>query len=354
MNADLALDVLRGVIREFAAFVSAEGAASEADTRAKLIDKVLIQVCGWPEDSVKREERVDRGLIDYTLSLQGRRYLAVEAKKEGVSFKFPQTSAKSLKLSGALLTDKPIAEAILQVRGYCDDGAIRYAIATNGYAWIVFRAIREDTPWREGHARIFQSLEYIESHFTEFWNLLSFGAVQKGSLDEEFGVSSRIPRKLYRVIDLLFNADLPLQRNRLHEQLHPIIQTIFEDIAKQDTPLEILQSCYVHAASLKIVAEDLNLVITDAIPKFLRNQGTEPVLQSADDAGSFNDAIVEALTHRTGELYLLLGGIGSGKTTFVKRYQRAVGKDLLEARTIWFHLDFLEAPVTCPPFLVHG
>jgi hypothetical protein len=119
-------------------------------------------------------------------------------------------------VSGSLLTDKQISSAVLQVRGYCDDAAIRYAIATNCYAWIVFRAIREDMPWRNGSARVFPSLEHIAENFTEFWNLLSFDAIQRGSLDEEFGSSKRTARNLHRVVDRLFNADLPLQRNRLN------------------------------------------------------------------------------------------------------------------------------------------
>ena len=118
----------------------------------------------------------------------------------------------------------------------------------------------------------FSGLDYILENFTDFWNLLSFEAIQKGSLDEEFGPSERVPRKLDRVIDRLFNSDLPLQRNRLHSQLHPMIVRIFEDIANQD-PVEILDSCYVHVGSLKIVAQDLNIVITDAVPNFLENKG---------------------------------------------------------------------------------
>jgi hypothetical protein len=341
---DLALDSLRAIVKEFAAFVAEKGAASEADTRVKLIDRILVQVCGWPEESLTREQHVESGFIDYVLCIGTRPYVTVEAKREGVSFVFPETSSKTLKLSGPLLTDKAISQAIKQVRSYCDDAGVRYAIATNGYAWVVFRAIREDMPWREGNARIFPSLEYIEQNFTDFWNLLSFETIQRGSLDEEFGASRRIPRKLIRVVDRLFNAELPLQRNRLHAQLHPIIERIFEDIAAQE-PVEILDSCYVHAASLKIVAQDLNVVITDAIPEFLRAQGAEPLIQGADNAGSFGTAIAEALTNRTGQLYLILGGIGCGKTTFIKRYQRTVGKPVLDKGALWFHLDFLEAPV---------
>lgn len=345
VHPDVALDALREINTEFATFRASKGQLSEADTRAKLIDRILKEVCGWPEDDIIREEHVDRGFIDYSLFVQKRRYVAVEAKREGTSFSLPQTSAhRTLKLSGAILTDKALSEAVKQVRGYCDDGGIRYAIATNGYCWIVFRAIREDMPWREGSARVFESLEHVEGHFTEFWNLLSYDAIVAGSLDEEFGSRLRHPRALLRVIEKLFNSDLPLQRNRLHAQLHPIIQTIFENIADQDA-VEILQGCYVHTDSLRIVAQDLNTVITDAIPQFLLQQGAEPVRQTATDAGEFGDAIAQALTAQGGQLYLLLGGIGSGKTTFIKRYQRTVGKAALDKRAFWFHLDFLEAPV---------
>lgn len=341
---DAALEALNEIIREFSAFIDGRGSVSEADTRVKLIDRVLVQVCGWPEDAIAREEHVESGFVDYSLSVRTHRYVAVEAKKNGIAFTFPETTARTLKLNGTLVTNKAIKEAVEQVRTYCDDAGIRYAIATNGYAWIIFRAIREDIPWREGNARIFPSLEYIEKNFTDFWNLVSFEAIERGNLDDEFGPSTRVPRRLFRVVDRLFNADLPLERNRLHAQLHPLVQTIFQDIADQD-PVEILQSCYVHAESLRIVASDLNTVIVDAIPKFLLQEGTEPIRQESDDAGRFGVAVAQAPTTRPGQLYLILGGIGSGKTTFIKRYQRTVGKQVLDSRGLWFHLDFLEAPV---------
>jgi hypothetical protein len=343
-DPDAALNALRYIRDAFASFLHDNGDASEADTRANLIDKILIQVLEWPDVAIIREQHVDRGYIDYSLKVQTRRYVAVEAKRDGIAFTFPTAAHRSLKLSGALLTEKSVADAIKQVRGYCDDAGIRYAVATNGSAWIVFRAIREDMPWREASARIFPSIDFIIEHFTDFWNLLSFDAIQRGSLDEEFGSSVRRPRELHRVVAKLFNADLPLQRNRLHAQLHPLIETIFEDIADQDA-LEILQSCYVHMGSLKIVAQDLNAVITDAIPRFLKQQGAEEVIQTATDAGRFGNAVEAALVRRTGQLYLLLGGIGSGKTTFMKRYQRTVGKPVLDGRALWFHLDFLQAPI---------
>ena len=342
---DQALENLRKIQSEFKEFCAKHGAITEADTRANLIDKILTQVCAWPENLIGREKHVERGYMDYSLLVQERRFVTVEAKKEGIPFVFPvEKQHKGLKLSGALLTQHAIHEAITQVRGYCDDEGIRYAVATNGYAWIIFRAIREDLPWRDGHARIFPSLEFIIANFTEFWNLLSYEAICSGSLDSEFGSPLRAQRKLHRVLSILFNADLPLQRNRLHAQLHPFIKTIFEDIADQHQ-LDVLQNCYVHSQSLYIVAKDLDFVITDSIPTFLAKEGAEEIVQETQGAGSFGKLIASSVTSEKGQLCLLLGGIGSGKSTFLKRYQKTVGKKLLDENTLWFNIDFLSAPV---------
>ena len=126
-----------------------------------------------------------------------------------------------LKLSGPVLSAAAVNEAVVQVRDYCSEQGIRFAIATNGYAWIVFRAMREDMPWRDGQAVIFASLEQIEQQFTDFWNVLAYESVCAGSLDTEFGSQLRIQRELHRVTNILWNADLPLQRNRLHQEFAP-------------------------------------------------------------------------------------------------------------------------------------
>ena len=187
-TADESLDELRRIKSNFAEFCAAHGGVTEADTRANVIDKVLIQVCGWPETLIGREQHVERGYMDYTLPVQGKPFICVEAKREGIPFIFPiEAHHRSLKISGSLLTQEAIGKAVNQVRGYCDDGGIRYAVATNGYAWIIFRAIREGLPWKNGHARIFPSLDHIIANFTEFWNLLSYDAICAGALDAEFG-----------------------------------------------------------------------------------------------------------------------------------------------------------------------
>ena len=352
-HPDNALSTLQSIKTEFKSFSDLKGNVSEADTRAKIIDKILVQVLGWPEQNIQRERHIHEGYMDYELEVRRRPLIVVEAKKAGCPFIFPiePKQRKTLCLTGSILTIPEINEAISQVRSYCDGAGIRYAIATNGYAWIIFRAIRDDMGWREGSAVVFPSLDYIIANFTLFWNLLSYDAVTLGSLEAEFGSDLRVSRESHRVIDRLFNADLPLQRNRLDIQLQPLTKLVFEDITG-DNQLDILQSCYVHYNSLKIVARNIDVTITDTIPIFLKRQGTEPLKQGHEDAGRFGQMVSDAMSIPQGELCLLLGGVGSGKTTFLKRYQLSVGREILKKYTLWFHVDFLKAPLV-PSELEH-
>lgn len=336
---------LRGIIDEFKTFCDGRGTVSEADTRAKVITKVLRDVLFWPENEIDREPVSDIGRLDYRLRVNGKHQVVVEAKRQDIAFTVPVDGfRKTYTIGGALCSDRPTKEAIHQVREYCDEEGIRYAIATNGHAWIVFRAIRDDNiGWKKGHARVFVSLEDIfENRFTEFWNLLSYQNISVGSLNKEFGTTLRASRELHRVIALLFNANLPLRRNRLNKDLQPIIRLVFEDIADQEE-LDVLHACYIHTGTLRTVANDLDHVITESIPRFLLDEGTKPV--GSDYA---SDGLVGSLRSSVritkGELFLLLGGIGSGKSTFLKRYQKTTGHRLLDTKTMWFSVDFIRPP----------
>jgi hypothetical protein len=343
-DPDEALTKLKQIGEEFAAFCKHAGEVSEADTRAKVIDQILTQVLGWPEAHLTREVHVrEVGYIDYSLQVRGRHYVTVEAKREGKAFVFAG-KRRHARIKGTLLTECEVKAAVEQARSYCAEEGIRYAIATNGYSWIVFRAMREDMPWRDGQAVVYPSFEDIAANFTHFWNLLSYEAISAGSLDAEFGSQIRMDRRLYRVVDRLWNADQPLQRNRLHIRLLSLVSAVFEDIADQ-AQLEILRECYIHSRSLHIVARELGVVMTDEIPQFLRAEGAFTVHSGEHDAGAFGSLVQMGLATDKGYLCLLLGGIGSGKTTFLKRFQRLVGKEILEKKTVWFSIDFLRAPL---------
>lgn len=337
-------EALKGIKEDFKKFQDRNSYITEADTRVNLIDRIINEVLLWPPNDILREPRSENGYLDYLLKVNGKKFICVEAKKEGITFNFPKDKKrKYYKISGSISSDTNVMDAVSQVRTYCDESAIRYAVATNGTCWIVFRAIREDLAWKEGSARVFHSLEDILECFLEFWNLLSFECINQGSLDLEFSPTTSSNRELSRVLSYLISPDVPLLRNSLHTELHPIISHFFEDIADPEY-IETLENCYVYSTSIKTVANDINFVIKDAIPKFLEVDGAVDVIHQKNDAGIFGKVVERAVRNNKGQLFLLLGGIGSGKTTFQKRYQLTVGRETLLNNSIWFSIDFLKPP----------
>ena len=70
ITPDRAYENLISITKEFEEFCSLKGSVSEADTRAKVIDAILKNVCGWPEKQICRETHTGNGYLDYLLSVQ--------------------------------------------------------------------------------------------------------------------------------------------------------------------------------------------------------------------------------------------------------------------------------------------
>lgn len=343
-DIDKSFSALQKIEIDFQEFCAKGLHITEADTRFNIIDRIITEVLHWPHAEVRREVRASGQYLDYLLNVNGKKYVCLEAKKVGNSFTFPTDyQRKNYKISGSISKEKNISEAINQVRTYCDESAIRYAIVTNGYTWIIFRAIREDMPWKDGSVRVFNGFQSLMNSFIEFWNLISYSRLSQRSLDSYFTPQINPERSLTRVLNKLVDPDVPLLRNSLHTELHPIIRHFFEDIVDPEY-LDKLEKCYVYSTTIKTVANNLGFVIKDSIPKFLADDGTTELLHRQSDAGEFGKVIEKAVKLKRGQLFLLLGGIGAGKTTFQKRFQLTVGRQVLEDNAIWFSIDFLTPP----------
>jgi len=345
-SLDNSIENLRNILTELSSFVESKGTVGETDTRVKVIDRILKEVLMWPEQLLSREDHVTgerNGFTDYQVKLYDRPYIAIEAKREGVVFELPTRTFRQIKISTLLQGTNNISSAIKQVRGYCDDLGIRFGIATNGYSWVIFRALRDDMSWRDGSATIFYSLNDIIDNFTEYWNLMSFDSITQGSLERQSSQIFLPTKSQVRIIDKLFNSDNPLERNRLHGQLDKFISAFFQDIADK-SELNILDSCYVYSKNTENTYQSLDYLIKDSLPKFLRNEGTVEVITGPKSAGTFQDKMRNAVGSQRGELYLILGGIGCGKTTFIKRYFRLIVDDSLRNATVWLYISLLGPP----------
>jgi energy-coupling factor transporter ATP-binding protein EcfA2 len=105
--------------------------------------------------------------------------------------------------------------------------------------------------------------------------------------------------------------------------------------------------CYVYSRPVQTIDTELNLTIRDFVPVFAATV-KQLRLNQDDEAGAIGSDIrdVAHAPKRKGSVVLLIGGIGSGKTTFLKRFFRVVAPELTVADGPAFrlHLEFLGAP----------
>lgn len=319
---------------------------SEADTRVKIIDTILKDVLSWPEKSISREERTgdieEVKFTDYRLKIKNKECIVVEAKKSGINILLPIRHNRRIKIGNLIKSNSNLSNAIKQCKNYCDDCATRYGIVTNGLSWILFRAIRDDIPWKEGGAIVFNDLDDIRDNFIEFVNYLAFENINKNQLDIEFSISSYKTRKMTRVLDMLHSADKPLERNRLHTHLYNIIEAYFKDITYREY-IDLLKDCYIYSDDHSFI--DFSTRIKDEIPLFLKTLNVSNVITTKLTSGSLSDIMHESVEIYNGKLLLILGGIGAGKTTFLKRFFMLTDADFLNQKAVWFYVDFLGAPV---------
>jgi hypothetical protein len=319
MHPDQGLAVLRKIFVDFGDFAQARGRISEADTRANVVDRIVHDVLGWPRDAVRREAYSNAGFLDYKL-LRGAPLAVIEAKAEGESFVIPyrkHAKAQRMKISGSLSTNKELLGALEQTHNYCAEEGIRFGITTNGYSWVIFKAISEGDSWRNADAIVFTGFKILESDFKDFWNLLSYEAVQDGKLAERFHSGSATDAREYRrPVEQIVDADATYARNPINISIRPYVEKFFGDIAKQDT-IEVLKECYVHSRPLQIIDNQLKLIIHDSAPKFA-DTAMQLITTPEDEGGGIEKHMrqVVGAADYDGSVVLLMGGIGSGKTTF--------------------------------------
>ncbi|MEZ4370542.1 MAG: hypothetical protein R3B07_06945 [Polyangiaceae bacterium] len=322
---------------------------SEADVRSKLIDPLFVDCLGWPETQIRRERHTDGGgYIDYEFGTSITFFL-VEAKRDTARFKFAQaTHRRDPQLAGLMSNDPALKEACEQAARYCQDEGIPYAIVTNGRQLIMFNAVRTDRPWRKGTALVFRNEQELLDAFNELWDVLSYVAVRSRSLDRYFSPPDETPRHLKSVIGQLPNADQKLVRNALSAELIPVIKAAFDDLT-DTTQARALEHCYVYSHQLQSVADDFILTIRDLPPKYLSGQ-IEHLRITPTGAEKFENAINRMTSRaRKGSVLLLLGGVGAGKTTFLRQVRVKYCSKVIEESGAFFYVDFRGAPRT-PPF----
>lgn len=311
---------------------------TEADTRSKFIDTLLINCLGWSEDDIRREVSADGLRLDYLLSTT-RPVLVIEAKKAGIEFPvFQNKKIQTVKLESYQKTNPSLKEHIKQVAQYCWDRSAPIAILTNGKTYILFMAVRADgVPWVEGRLIIIPNIFDESTDFADLYNLLSKDVIISGGLLSRLLVDE-IPMRPKNVLSTYNDPNMTIPRNPLGLALEPLLLQVFSDVTKEDSP-EVLKNCYVLPGETHLYKEEFEALLLDRPPKF-----SDAVLSisSKNSYEKFHEYLKDYFSRKEWEQTIfVIGGVGVGKTIFLRRFfDPHINEDEISLRTIAFYIDF--------------
>jgi len=131
--------------------------------------------------------------------------------------------------------------------------------------------------------------------------------------------------------------------------MSPIIDYAFEEITDEKR-LDMLKQCYVYESEFEEVDNSLKRKFSIEMPLITKEYDIKKIVQMEDTAGIFLTDFYrysEILKDETPEpaIFVLLGRIGSGKTTFVHRFFNVVLTEIERENILWFYVNFRDAPI---------
>lgn len=317
---------------------------SEADTRVKFIDPIFRDALGWRETEIHREEPVAEGFADYSFGNEFR-WFHVEAKRTAPRFGLRMPSKKRrVKLSSThLLKNNDMKPLLQQAASYSFGLGTEFAVLTNGTQFILFQSITKGRRWTEGDALIWHDHQDILDNFAEFWELLARVNVERGILSERFTRIAAVTSALYSPLQYIHNPEAELVRNPFWSKISQAFAPILVDQPENEAlQLEIIENCYVSSPLAGESSNDLARLLHDIMPTFLKDAGVRHIDPDARGPGSFPSRLVDDLKLAKPGTYVLTGGVGSGKTTFLRRFAFIDQHAFIRDFCVWLHVDFLE------------
>lgn len=311
---DAASERLASLLTDIQGYV--DTVRNEADTRLKIIDRLLIEVLGWQHEDIFAEEPSDRGFLDYKLCVGGRGRAIVEAKKDGRGLGTANKGAgRAYRLDGPVFATDSAKEGIRQAIRYCGQKNTELACVTNGSEWIVFRGSRlgDGRDTTEGVAFVFPDLEAISSHFALFYELVGRDNVERFLYRAHFQEAEGQP---IRASEFRRSVRAPgsrrlLTAGGLSGDLERVMNSFFHRISGDEDP-DLLVECFVVTKESEAADNKLVRISEDLV-------GQIRALET-DSAEELARLIDQVRSSQRNEFVLIVGTKGAGKSTFVDRF----------------------------------
>ncbi|GIT79050.1 hypothetical protein LLS1_07190 [Leifsonia sp. LS1] len=314
---------------------------NEADTRFHIVNRLLIDVLGWPEHNIRNESPTESGYLDYSVGVPGAQFI-LEAKRTGVDFQLPESLGARVTPIPALISgsaNRSLRDAIQQVARYAQERGVSIAVAFNGHQLVVFLASRTDglAPL-EASALVFATAEAMLAEFIVLWNNLSPEGLRQRSLYQTLHSSVPLPPD-----PLSFRlTDYPgfQRRNDLQTGLQILGDLFLGNLDDLEDLQEVfLRECYASSGALSQYSEVSKQILStryELLESVAATTVTEASSRRGIAEGFSTDVIQAALSNRP---IILLGDVGSGKSTFIERLIHVDAKEVL-GESVSIYVDF--------------
>lgn len=321
---------------------------NEANTRFHIIDRLLREVLGWPNSSFKLETATVEGYADYHLMRpNGKTVLIVEAKRTGVYFELPanfnhKKPFRAVK-TRTLLTSDALKKAIIQAQRYCSDEGCEYGAVTNGSQFILFKAFQRGKAWRDLTALVVTDISWFDSNYAEAIALVGYSSViDRQSLQSAFDGSSPDSREVFFPKERIISFNQTINANSLAKHIRSIVQRYFGPIDVNDK--EFVDRCYVFERAHDKNVQGIRTLIQDSVSPFMETYGISET-EDAETGGAFTNRLVKGIrAENKGDVVILFGGKGAGKSTFIKKVLLYKPPQYLKKHSIPVIVDLLSAP----------
>jgi hypothetical protein len=133
-----------------------------------------------------------------------------------------------------------------------------------------------------------------------------------------------------------------LEPNTFAADLSPILRRYFSSRDQNSDP-EIYKNAYVSSNEITSYDKVLESFLVDRLSRSKTRTEVKTTKKRAPDV-TRRLADLTSLKPQSGELQLITGGVGSGKSLFARRYKELLQPDALSTVAHWAFIDFLFAP----------